>query len=250
MHALLDEWVRVYRASLKPHDLWWNVRVARPLAAPVVWALARTSATPNQVTLAGFGVFLVALALLAALPTAWGWLLAMLVLQTSYVLDCADGQLARLTGRTSEAGAYLDFLVDEFKALGLVIACALRLWRLDPTTTWPLLLGLAAAALVAVATSLTTFARRPEVAGHAIPPGVIPPPPEPATRPIRRALQLAQHLARVLMHYPSWIHLTALAALHPELPDPALIFMTPYVALYALYIVRSMVGLRWLARGA
>jgi phosphatidylglycerophosphate synthase len=38
---------------------------------------------------------------------------AALVLELSYILDCTDGQLARLKHQTSPVGAHLDFLMDE-----------------------------------------------------------------------------------------------------------------------------------------
>ena len=44
------------------------------------------------------------------------------------MLDCADGQLARLKGTSSPVGAHLDFLMDELKAFVLVAAIAIRLW--------------------------------------------------------------------------------------------------------------------------
>ena len=52
----------------------------------------------------------------------------MVVLELSYVLDCVDGQLARLRGTSSPVGAHFDFLMDELKAFLLVGATAARLW--------------------------------------------------------------------------------------------------------------------------
>ena len=129
--GLLAEVARVYRASRKKRDIFWNVYVARPLAAILVVGLRRTPLTPNQVTFLGFAVFLGAAAALAVLPGWSGVLVAAGVLEASYLLDCADGQLARLKGMTSKVGAYLDFLIDEVKALLLVAACATRLWLRD-----------------------------------------------------------------------------------------------------------------------
>jgi phosphatidylglycerophosphate synthase len=64
------------------------------------------------------------------------------------VLDGVDGQFARLTGRTSPGGAFLDSVLDRFADGALVIGTVLYLVRL-PTAgpLWPLL-GIGALALI------------------------------------------------------------------------------------------------------
>ncbi|HET7572276.1 MAG TPA: CDP-alcohol phosphatidyltransferase family protein [Gaiellaceae bacterium] len=95
-------------------------RVFRPLAHLVVLALAPLRVPPPLVAAASGATGIV-----AAVELGRGELLAAaLVLQLKTVLDNADGQLARLTGRTSAFGRYLDseldLLVDAalFAALG------------------------------------------------------------------------------------------------------------------------------------
>src|SRR6185369_10693433 len=98
------------------------------LAAILVVPLARTGITPNQVTFATLPVFLAGAAVLALWPS-WGALVAgAAIIELSYVLDCADGQLARLKGTSSPVGAHLDFLMDELKAFALIAAIAIRWW--------------------------------------------------------------------------------------------------------------------------
>lgn len=56
-----------------------------------------------------------------------GWLVGITALtlwHLAYGLDCADGQLARVTGRTSAAGARLDVLADVAVHASLVAALA------------------------------------------------------------------------------------------------------------------------------
>jgi phosphatidylglycerophosphate synthase len=70
---------------------------------------------PSHLTLAGLVIGIASSGLLFEsfashnLPIQ---LAAVLGYQLSYVLDCADGQLARVTGKTSSSGADLDILVD------------------------------------------------------------------------------------------------------------------------------------------
>src|SRR5450432_2605327 len=120
---------RVYRETRKKHDQVFNTYVMRPLAAVVVAAVAPSRVTPNQLTLLNLAVFVVAAALLVALPTWSGGLIAVAVLEVSYCFDCADGMLARFKKLASKTGHLFDFFTDELKAVLLVAALAVRSWR-------------------------------------------------------------------------------------------------------------------------
>ena len=119
----------VYQQTRKRPDLFWNTYVCRPLAAVVVVAVRNTRVTPNQITLSALWVASAAAAMFVAVPGYWGLLLGAIVFELSYVLDCADGMLARLRGVQSQGGHLLDFLMDELKAYLLVAALAGR-WHL------------------------------------------------------------------------------------------------------------------------
>ncbi|HEY3578827.1 MAG TPA: CDP-alcohol phosphatidyltransferase family protein [Gaiellaceae bacterium] len=95
-------------------------KVFRPLAHPLVLALARLRVPPPLVVaVAG------AAGIAAAVELGRGSLLAAaLVIQLKTLLDNADGQLARLTGRTSAFGRYLDSEVDLLVNLALFVALA------------------------------------------------------------------------------------------------------------------------------
>jgi len=83
-------------------------RVFRPLAHPLVLVLARLRVPPPLVVVAAG-----AAGVAAAVELGRGSLLAAaLLVQLKTLLDNADGQLARLTGRTSAFGRYLDSEVD------------------------------------------------------------------------------------------------------------------------------------------
>ena len=84
---------------------------------------------------------IVATGLLMAWPGHAGLIGAVLIYQASYVLDCADGMLARLRGVASPAGHLLDFLMDELKAFAILAGAAVRLQLEHPAGPF-LLLGL------------------------------------------------------------------------------------------------------------
>ena len=86
----------------------------------------RLGLSPDQVTIVGaaFGAFGVAMLFL---PLGWWTLAGVIALQVGYVLDFSDGQVARLTGRTSAAGSYLDWLTHFYIPVGAALAVAASL---------------------------------------------------------------------------------------------------------------------------
>jgi phosphatidylglycerophosphate synthase len=94
-----------------------------------------------------------------ALP---GWL-ALVGWQLAYVLDCADGQVARATGRTSEAGARLDVLCDYAVHCSIVCALVAVVARWYPL---PVALLALAAALWFVSTLTAVLKRSDSTTDH------------------------------------------------------------------------------------
>ncbi|MFJ4438261.1 CDP-alcohol phosphatidyltransferase family protein [Streptomyces sp. NPDC088923] len=107
----------------KKRDAWWTVLLVDPLATPLVRLTARyTRITPNQITWAALILGLGSAALFAL--GDWQWIvLGAVVYHFSFVLDCMDGKVARLTGRGSVFGAWLDYIFDRIR----VAACAVAL---------------------------------------------------------------------------------------------------------------------------
>ncbi|MGW5863356.1 CDP-alcohol phosphatidyltransferase family protein [Streptomyces sp. NPDC055239] len=116
----LDE---VRRITQKKRDAWWTVMLVDPVATPLVrWTAMRTRITPNQITWGAFLLGLVSAAFFAL--GDWQWLVAgAVVYHFSFILDCMDGKVARLTGTGSVFGAWLDFVFDRIR----VMACAVAL---------------------------------------------------------------------------------------------------------------------------
>lgn len=85
--------------------------INRPLATLVVRILLNTRITPNQVTVTGFLVGIVAAFLYLGASHKY-YIAAGILLQVSSVLDGADGMLARLRNSSSEYGSYLDLFLD------------------------------------------------------------------------------------------------------------------------------------------
>lgn len=111
-----------YRATLKPLEVEEpiDVWVHRPLAFVVARALFGTPVSPNAVTFAS-----IAAGVGAGAAMVWDYprhlALAGTAVVSSAVLDCADGQLARMRGTSSAFGRMLDGVADTVVA-GVIVA--------------------------------------------------------------------------------------------------------------------------------
>ncbi|HHH29715.1 MAG TPA: CDP-alcohol phosphatidyltransferase family protein [Polyangiaceae bacterium] len=246
---MLSEAKAIYLATRKRNDQLFNTYVMRPIAAVVVALAAKTTVTPNQLTLVSIAIFAVAAAILVAMPGAEGAWTGVAVIELSYLFDCCDGMLARHQKIASQQGHLFDFFTDELKAVMLVCAVGIRLWRTGgygidgtgwrPGDAWFLVATVVAVAVVASAISLTNFVRRPEISGQQTPVaahyeavgGAAP------TRGLlRRAVAHVFTFLRFLNHYPSHIwFFVVLGRLD--------VFFWMYACLNALYLAKGWLGL-------
>jgi phosphatidylglycerophosphate synthase len=222
----------IYRRTRKLPDLPWNQYVCRPVAAVVVRAVAGTRVTPNQITIASLAVAAVSAVLLVTLPGRWGIAVSIVVYEGSYVLDCADGMLARLRNQQSTAGHLFDFLMDEIKAFAILAAGAVRLWLDTGRDATYLLVGIFGLVSLSTGVALTTFVRRPEIE-PARPAGTALSTPSQALSALRRVIALVEGAAKFLIHYPSYIWLTAFLGRLDW-------YVLPYVCVNAVYAARTL----------
>ncbi|MFN2491134.1 MAG: CDP-alcohol phosphatidyltransferase family protein [Actinomycetota bacterium] len=94
--------------------------VYRPVSRPVAGWLARTSVTPIQVSWLS-AVFAAAGGVAFAQRA---YVLGVVLVLVGQVTDCVDGDLARVTGRSSRSGAYLDSVLDRWTDAALIIGLA------------------------------------------------------------------------------------------------------------------------------
>lgn len=100
---------------------------SQPLGAVLASLAARCSLSPNAVTLLALATSLAGAAMYASRDGATATWTAAVLLQLGYALDCADGQLARVTGRTSRLGGWLDVYCDHVAIAGLSFALLFHL---------------------------------------------------------------------------------------------------------------------------
>lgn len=129
------------------YSVYINRRLGRVFAAVAYrWGLS-----PNQVTGVSASFTFTGIALLALVAPSW-WLgiLVWLLLALGYAWDSADGQVARLTGKGSIAGEWLDHFVDAIKIMTMHLAVAVGLYRFADVPDWVLLIPLAYSAVAGV----------------------------------------------------------------------------------------------------
>lgn len=136
---------RTFHATNRGGGLF-SEALSQRLGALVAARAARVGAAPTALTLINLvlGLAVSVAVILLAEPVASGsvpaWpvgLVALVGWQIAYAFDCADGQLARVTGRTSPAGARLDVLCDVAAQVALVTALgAVAVAQRPETPTW------------------------------------------------------------------------------------------------------------------
>lgn len=131
----------------------------RPLSTRMAGALAGTAVTPVQVTWVS-----AVIALTGAVAFAWGaYVVGAALTFVGVITDCVDGDLARLTGRTSKTGAFLDSVLDRWTDAALILGLGFS----DPDRLAPV------AGLALVASLLTSYTRaRAQSLGTDCPEGI------------------------------------------------------------------------------
>ena len=217
---------------------WMARNVSRPAALQVTQIIAPWGVSAHMATLVAWGFGLGAAAALGW-GTIWGWIIGAVMLQTWYLFDHVDGQLARLRGTASLDGVQLDYMMHH--TINLVVPLGIG-WGLFARTSQPLwaaaglLYGLSLLLLTlhhdarskAFIKRLKRVHGRLEVIGG----GVARPEPQPPMP--GRPLRLAAWLARKACEPHVIVNLLAVIAIAQlALGDGRLIAGSTYLALMA-----------------
>lgn len=108
---------------------WFGRHVTRKLSPYVTWLLLRLGISANQTTLLRLILALVIAPMFLQPQPAW-WIAAALACYLRIILDCVDGELARLRDAASPQGTYLDEFVDMASEGVLLSGMALGLYRM------------------------------------------------------------------------------------------------------------------------
>ena len=95
-----------------PLKTWWATILVLPISVRLIaYLVNRTDISPNTITVIGLSLrLLTALLFVMATPTAM--FAGAMAYIAAYICDCSDGAVARIIGKTSEFGRYLDHVSD------------------------------------------------------------------------------------------------------------------------------------------
>jgi phosphatidylglycerophosphate synthase len=145
-----------------PRDGYLDRLVNRRLSRPLTRVLLRTPLTPNHVTVAGVLIGIAGGLLLGSASTV-GVATGIAALLVSGVLDCCDGEIARIKFSESRIGHLLDITGDTLVHVALLGGIAMQLARTGarPGVTTLVVLGVGIlGAFAAITWSEQTEARR------------------------------------------------------------------------------------------
>ena len=234
---MFGELNRLYRDSLKPSDSMFNQYLARPLATPLVLVFRRLGFSPNQVTVLSLIPIIAGAFVWLTIPSNSSLWIGIIAVEFAYLMDCADGQLARITESTSPAGAALDFMMDEVKAFIVVGALGARWALVSPDESSPWLVTVGVLITLAIALALTRLRRSTayaqsvgiEVVPHGRSAGDI--------RQQKSPIWFVEMLARCISQYPVCLPIFALF-------DRMDVFIIAYGVVHGLHIGRSVLQIR------
>ncbi|GGD45423.1 CDP-alcohol phosphatidyltransferase [Microbacterium faecale] len=131
-------------AGVPAYTRWINRRLARSVAPfAAAWGV-----TPNAVTFLSAALTVAGIAVLVFVPLSLAvGVAAAILLAAGYVLDSADGQVARLTRSAAPAGEWLDHVVDAFRTPLIHTGVAIAYYLHRPDEVWVMAIALAYALL-------------------------------------------------------------------------------------------------------
>jgi len=155
-HALL-------RSLENAKDGMVDTLLNRKFSRPITRGLLRTPITPNQVTILA-GVVCVLGAFCFSFGGYLGPLLGALCLQFSTVLDCCDGEIARIKFMEPPLGDTLDIVVDTVGSIAIFLGIGVAVWK-NGGSEYALVLGGVLALGGILSFPLVTLAEKTEEAG-------------------------------------------------------------------------------------
>lgn len=138
----------------RPRELedWLNFYLYHPLSMALAKALVPTRVTPDVLSVIGGLMIVFAAVAYAALPGAVGVVLGLAFHMSWHVFDGADGDLARLTGRSSSRGEVIDGVCDYVGHIILYVTLGIMLTaEVGAGLAWTLAIGSGAGRIVQAA---------------------------------------------------------------------------------------------------
>ena len=128
LEALPEDERDIRRELTKPSDGVVSRVLNRRISVPISRRLARTSVTPNQISVVNLFIGVVAAAF-AATGASRDLMVSGFLFQLASVLDGCDGEVAQLKRQTSAQGAWIDTLTDNLAYVAYCVGVTVGLYR-------------------------------------------------------------------------------------------------------------------------
>ena len=135
------------RSLQNPRDGFVDTYLNRTLSRSLTRPFLRTSLSPNQITLLSCLIGLLGAACFFQ-AGYWGFVLGALLLQLSAIVDCVDGEVARMKFLESPFGAWLDITLDTIVHIATFLGLGFAVWTQGEIQSALFLGGLLAAGTV------------------------------------------------------------------------------------------------------
>ena len=135
------------RSLENPRDGFVDTYLNRTLSRSLTRLFLRTSLNPNQITLLSCLIGLLGAAFFFQ-AGYWGFVLGALLLQLSAIVDCVDGEVARMKFLESPFGAWLDITLDTVVHIATFLGLGFAVWTQGEIQSALFLGGLLAAGTV------------------------------------------------------------------------------------------------------
>lgn len=131
-HYTRQEYIDVFKASAK-NEGYLNYYIYRRISLLFVWLAIKLGASANSLTLVAF-ILSISSGVLFFSGDYGIALMALLPFHLGKIIDCADGQLAKLTDTSSKFGGFIDPFLD--RIVDVFIFTALSYWYFAQTGSY------------------------------------------------------------------------------------------------------------------
>lgn len=161
---------RLMRTLHRPGDGWVSRKINRPISTRLTFLLAKYSIHPNVVTTVAFLLTMIG-AYFAGSGIYEQIVFGALIFQLASILDGCDGELARLTFRTSRFGGWYEQLAGSLRYIIFFGALGISAWLSTGSQVYFFAVVMLAALAVYMLSQMTSFAwnRRHEEPQRIIP---------------------------------------------------------------------------------
>jgi phosphatidylglycerophosphate synthase len=129
---MIVNWSELKSKCKRENDYIITLLFTNEISLFVTWVLCKTSVTPNQVTIASIISALICGIFYASGMFVWGSLFLFL----SHMLDCTDGNLARVKETFSAFGRWLDFIGNRTGEVFIFLGATCYFYRIDESVFW------------------------------------------------------------------------------------------------------------------